>query len=324
MKWSITKSKMFSQCQRKWYYSGIMANHISKDTLRREAYLLKQLQSLYAWRGSLVDDVIEKLIVPRMRCGILPSESEVVDFSMKLMDQQIEFGIAAKHRCQNMIKSNGNGAYCAFYDVEYNGGLDEKTLQDARQEVKTSLVNLLQSSFIKDIMRNSSTLIAQRSLMFEFEKTTISCTPDLIVLAKQDRPLIVDWKVHAFGDADSWLQLGVYAVALASVKPHKDFPPSIQHVLKDPTNIRLVEYQLLKNKQREYSISLEDIDDIYDYIFRSCSEMNRLVKGRKYEELDINQFQTARSPSVCEKCQFKKLCWKKMPVQTGLLEVEWA
>jgi len=301
-----------------------MANHKSKDPLRREAYLLKQLQSLHAWRGSLVDDVIESLIVPRMKYKSLPSEGEVIDFSMKLMDEQVAFGTAAKHRCQNMIKSNANGSYCAFYDVEYNGGLDEKTLLDARQEVKVSLINLLRSDFLKDMMRNSSTIIAQRPLMFEFEKTTISCTPDLIAFAKQDRPLIVDWKVHSFGNADSWLQLGIYAVALTNVKPHKDFPANVQNVLKDPTNIRLVEYQLLKNKQREYSISLDDVDDIHDYIFRSCSEMNRLVKGRKYKELDMNQFQTARSPSVCEKCQFKKLCWKKMPVQTGLLEAGWA
>lgn len=286
--------------------------------------MLKQLQSLHAWRGSLVDKVIENLIVPRTKYGSMPSENEVIDFSMKLMDEQVAFGMAAKHRCQNMMKSNGNGAYCAFYDVEYNGGLNEKTLQDARQEVKTSLVNLLRSDFLKEIMKNSSALIAQRPLMFEFENTTILCIPDLIVFSKQARPLIIDWKVHSFGNADSWLQLGVYAVALSNVKPHKDFPVDVQNVLKDPTNIQLVEYQLLKNKQREYSISLEDIDDIYDYIFRSCSEMNRLIKGRKYKELDINQFQTARSPSVCEKCQFKKLCWKRVPVQTGLLEVEWA
>jgi hypothetical protein len=324
MKWSITKSKAFSRCQRKWFYSEVMANHKSKDPLRREAYLLKQLQSVYAWRGSLVDDVIEKLIVPGMRHGILPSESEVIDFSMKLMDDQIAFGTAARHRCQNMTKSNENNAYCAFYDVEYNGGLNEKTLHDARQEVKASLVNLLRSDFLRETLRNSSTLIAQRPLMFRFEETTISCTPDLIAFAKQGRPLIVDWKVHSFGNADSWLQLGIYAVALANVKPHKDFPADGQKSLKDPTNIRLVEYQLLKNKQREYSISLDDVDDIHDYIFRSCSGMNRLLRGRKYKELDINQFQTARSPSICEKCRFRKLCWKKMPAQTGLLEIEWA
>jgi len=323
MKWSITKSKIFSRCQRKWYYSEIMANHKSTDALRREAYLLKQLQSLQAWRGSLVDRVIQKFIVPRLKSRNLPSEDEVINFSTRLIDQQIEFGKAVKHRCPNMTKSNGNDAYCAFYDLEYNGGLNEQTLQEARQEVVVSLRNLVHSDFLRTIMMDSSYLAAQRSLVFELQNTTISCTPDLLAFSNNAPPLIVDWKVHSFGNADAWLQLGVYAVALSKIKPHKDFPNGIQNQLKDPSNIRLVEYQLLKNKQREYSISAEDVADIYDYIFRSCTEMNRLVNGKKYDALDIKQFQTARSPRICERCQFKKLCWQKMPVQRTLLEVPW-
>ncbi len=323
MRWSITRSKIFSRCQRKWYYSVIMANHKSNDPLRKEAYLLKQLQSLHAWRGSLVDSVIQKLIVPRIKSRNFPSEDEVIDFSMKLMDKQLEFGKARKHRCPNVTKSNGNGAYCAFYDLEYNGELNEQALQKARQDVAVSLRNLVHSDFLKKIMTNSSYVTAQRPLVFEFENTTISCTPDLLAFFNDAPPLIVDWKVHSFGNADSWLQLGVYAVALSRTEPHKDFPEDIQNQLKDPANVRLVEYQLLKNKRREYSISPEDIADIYDYIFRSCTEMNRLVNGKKYDKLHINQFQTARSPETCERCQFKKLCWKKIPVQTLLSEVPW-
>jgi len=323
MRWSITRSKIFSRCQRKWYYYVIVASHRSKDPLRREAYLLKQLQSLRAWRGSLVDSVIQKLIVPRMKSGNFPSEDEVIDFSMKLMDEQLEFGKARKHRCPNVTKSNVNGAYCAFYDLEYNGGLNEEALQEARQDIVASLRNLVRSGFLQKIMANSSYLTAQRSLVYKFENTTISCTPDLLAFFNDAPPLIVDWKVHSFANADSWLQLGVYAVALSRVEPHKDFPQGTQNQLKDPTNVRLVEYQLLKNKQRKYSISPEDIADVYDYIFRSCTEMNKLVDGKKYDKLNINQFQTARSPEICEECQFKKLCWKKMPVQTMLSEVPW-
>jgi len=324
MKWSITKSKMFSKCQRKWYYSEILANHKSKDPLRREAYLLKQLQSVYAWRGSLVDSIIQKLIVPRMRSKNLPSEDEVIDFSMKLMDKQLEFGKASKHRCPNVTKSNKKGEYCAFYDVEYNRGISDETLQEARQDVLTALRNLIHSDFLRQIMTDSTYVTAQRSLVFQFENTTISCTPDLLTFFNAAPPLIVDWKVHSFSNAESWLQLGVYAVALSKIEPHKDFPEGIKPQLGDPTNIRLVEYQLLKNKQREYLVSPEDIADIYDYIFTSCTEMNRLANGKKiHGSLDINQFQTARSPKTCETCQFKKICWTKTPVQRSLFEVPW-
>lgn len=323
MKWSFTKSKMFSKCPRKWYYSEIMASPTAKDSMRREAYLLKQLQSVHAWRGSLVDTVIEKLIVPRIKSKILPSEDDVIDFSMNLMDRQLKFGKERKFRCRNATKSSLGDEYCAFYDMEYNGGLDENSLQEAREDVIVSLRNLIRSNFLKEIMQDGLYSIAQRSMTFKFEDMSISCTPDLVTFFPDNPPLITDWKVHTFANANYWLQLGVYAVALSRIKPHRDFPPVVESQLEDPTTFRIVEYQLLKNKQREYSISPEDVADIYDYIFRSCTEMNRLVDGKKYDESDPKQFQTARSPEICERCRFKKLCWMEMPVQRRLFEGSW-
>lgn len=57
MKWSFYKAKTFNRCQRKWYYSEIEASHSKKDADRREIYLLKQLQSVPAWIGSVVDTI---------------------------------------------------------------------------------------------------------------------------------------------------------------------------------------------------------------------------------------------------------------------------
>jgi hypothetical protein len=313
---------MFSKCPRKWYYFEIVASPRARDPLRREAYILKQLQSLHAWRGSLVDRVIENFIVPRMKSNNFPSEDEIIAFSMSLMDKQLVFGKARKYQYHNITKSSSGDIYCAFYDVEYNGGLDEDTLQEAKEDVILSLRNLVRSNFLRQIMERSSFFTAQRSLVFEFENTTISCTPDLIAFFPDQPPLITDWKVHSFANTDSWLQLGVYALALSRVKPHTDFPKGIRSQLEDPTKFRLIEYQLLKNQQRIYSLSPEDLADIEDYIFKSCTQMNRLVNGKKYNELDVSKFQTARSPEICEKCQFKRLCWRKIKFQKVLLE-EW-
>ena len=324
MKWSFSASRMFSECPRKWYYSKIVANPMAKDPLRREAHLLKQLKSLYAWRGSLVDTVIEKLIVPRIKSNNLPSEEDVTVFSTDLMNRQLEFGKQKKYRSSNSTKSSVGDEYCAFYDVEYNGGLNEDAIQEAKEEVLISLRNLLRSNLIRQVMEESSYVVAQRPLVFQFEDTTISCTPDLLVFHGNAPPKIIDWKVHAFARNDFWLQLGVYAIALSKIKPHKDFPKDMEKRLKDPTTFRLIEYQLLKNEQREHSITLEDVADIEDYIFISCTQMNDLVNGKKFKELDIEQFQTALFPNICSKCKFKKICWKKAFVQRKLFEVPWA
>jgi len=288
-----------------------MASPRSKDTLRREVYLLKQLQSLYAWRGSLVDTVIEKLIVPGINSKNLPSEHDVITFSMKLMDKQIEFGKERKYRFNNITKSDAGEVYCAFYDVEYNGGLDEEALQEAREDVIISLKNLMRSKFLGELVEKSLYVIAQRPLIFKFEKTPVSGTPDLLVFYPDKPPLITDWKVHSSLDTDSWLQLGIYAITLSRTKPHKDFPNGIETWIEDPTTFQLVEYQLLMDKQKEHRISYSDVADIEDYIFESINQINNLLSGKKYGEIDINNFPTTRYPDICVKCQFKKLCWRR-------------
>jgi hypothetical protein len=79
MKWSFSAARTFAACQRKWFYSNIFAYWGAKDKLRKEAYYLKQLQSIYAWRGSLVDKVISRKIVPAMKKGHMPSVKEVTN-----------------------------------------------------------------------------------------------------------------------------------------------------------------------------------------------------------------------------------------------------
>lgn len=295
-----------------------MAYPNSKDYMRRETYILKQLQTIDAWRGSIVDKVIEKQIIPGIKENKLLSDSEVVDFSMELMEKQLKFGMEKRYRDPKITKSGANGAFCAFYEMEYNGGLSEGVLQRAKEDVITSLKNLLHSNFLKEIAINNSYLITQRPLLFRFGDVNISCTPDVFVFFEKHTPLIVDWKVHFFGNTDAWLQLGTYAVALSRVNPHKDFPENFQSQIEDLTKIRLIEYQLLKNQVREYSLSPSDIADIEDYIFRSSMQMRRLVGEKGYNELDVNQFKTAYSPEACEKCQFKKICWGKIPSQKTL------
>jgi hypothetical protein len=308
MKWSITKAKTFAQCPRKWYYSEIMANSRTKDLLRKEAYLLKQLKSIWSWRGRVVDIVIEKQIIPRIKWNSFPSQAEVIDSAIQLMDEQLEFGKAKRYREPDMTKTKVGQTYCAFYDLEYNDNLDEQEVQKAKEDVQISLRNLLSSGFFSEIASKGLRIIAQRSLLFQFAGANISGTPDLVVFFKEEPPLIVDWKVQAFGNTEHWLQLGIYALALSRVKPHNDFPQASGEKLRDPTSFRLVEYQLLKNKLREYSIATEDILDIEDYMFFSIADISRSTRGRGYEHMNINEFQTARFPDTCARCEFRKLC----------------
>jgi len=309
MKWSISTSRVFNTCQRKWYFSQIAASHGKKDTFRRELFLLKQLRSVFAWRGSLVDLVIEKMIVPELKLHRIPSESQVLTYASELIQKQLDFGKTLRFREQDMTKTKAGDDYAAFYDLEYKGKLNDDQIKTAIDEIKTSLQNLLKSELLEEIRSANTYVIAQRTLNHRFEDTSIICTPDLITFFSDRGPMIVDWKVHAFGTTEYWLQLGIYGHALTQVSPHKDFPANFQDQTKSIDKIRLIEYQLLNDQIREYSMTEKNIADIEDYIFTSIDQISRLVNGKKYKDLDSKIFETARFSNMCTRCGFKKICW---------------
>jgi len=205
MIWSITKAKMFSKCQRKWFFYDVLAHARSKDPIRREAYILKQLQTLSGWRGSLVDKVITNLIIPSVKRNDLVGEDRVLEFATGLIKEQIAFALAKKYAQPGMIKSRIGDIFCAFYDIEYDGQLNPEGLESAKEDVVTALKNLLHSSFLDELMKREAYVVAQRPLLFNFEGVSVKCTPDLLVFYKEEYPLIVDWKVH-WGNSDAWLK----------------------------------------------------------------------------------------------------------------------
>lgn len=312
MRWSLSAARTFLVCQRRWYYANVLANARAKDTRRREAYLLKSLQTIYAWRGSLVDKVVSDMIVPSIKKRVIPPEDQIIDYAMQLADKQIAFGKEAKHKEPQITKSAYKNVYCAFYEVEYNGGLDKDQIQQAKDEAVISLKNILHSPLLADVAKNSTHITDQVSISFKFENTTVSCTPDLIAFFEKEPPLIIDWKVHIFATYESRLQLALYALALSRTTPRKGFPPEF-NVL--PQDIRLVEYQLLNNIPRKYHLTDKDISDVEDYIYQSLLRIESACDGEA-KELTPFDFRTARNPRACIRCQFKKMCWKDRPVST--------
>jgi hypothetical protein len=307
MRWSVTASRVFLQCPKKWYYETVFASPKTTDTLRKEAYLLKQLQSVHSWRGKLVDQVISDFVIPKLNLHKLPDVNDALAYADRIFQEQLAFAKAQRYRNNNACRKKQN--YCALFELEY-GSLSQESLQIARDEIHNSLLNFFNSNVLSEFIKDGLRLIAQRTLQFPFANVTVYCTPDLIVFFKDKPPIIVDWKVEAPQYKEHWLQLGVYGVAFSHIKPHKDFPAYWWHILKDPTKITLLEFQLLRNRQIKYSLTEEDIVEIEDYIYKTSLRMQRILDGVKKKTELINLLPTAKSPQMCIKCKFRKICWK--------------
>lgn len=307
MVWSFSSSRMFQHCQRQWFIKQYVANaNAKKDPMRREAYLLSTLQSLHAWRGSLVDSVISEKMIPYLKHRRLPARFRLLDDAQKLFNEQIAFALNNRMREPGMSKRKAGLSFAALYPVEYNEDISSKQLESAWEDVKNALCNLYEMNELLTWLQSAKRLIPQRSLTYTCHGVRAKMQPDLIVFDKDNKPFIIDWKVHSFGTSSARLQLASYALALIGCNPHIDFPLSLTHF--DPSDVGLLEIQLLSKQQRTYTLTQSDIDTVEAYIVHTNMDMVLATEDQP-KQFSLFDFPAALRASTCQRCNFRALCW---------------
>lgn len=312
MIWSFSDSRTFARCQRQWYFGEVVANAIAKKhPTRREAYLLSKLQTVSAWRGQIVDATIGAVLVPALNKRRMPSLDECLRHAIRLFDTQLAFARRHGLRDAEMKPAQAGEEFAAFFEVEYGSGVPEADIARARNEIEQALTNLFGMTDLMSDLRRARYTVAQRPLQFRHDGQPVKAVPDLISFFHDEPPLIVDWKVHFFGVKDYRLQLATYAIALTRCNAHKDFPASAKP--SEPTDVRLVEAQLLTGQLRRYPLTGEDVNEVEDHISASAEQMALALDGRKFGDLGPEDFPVTIFPETCQGCRFRSLCWKETP-----------
>lgn len=307
--WSFSADRMFKQCQRQWYYRRILANAKAHDALRHEAYLLSKLQTIAAWRGQLVDQVISTKVVKELNYRQAFDLKAVLTEAKRLFNLQLDFARAHRLREPGLSPAKAGNAFAAFALIEYGETISEEEIKTAWQEIEQAMVNLARMEDLQTILTASPYLIAQRPLHMGAEEMSVRSVPDLIGFNRSGAPIIVDWKVHLFGNADYRLQLALYALCLAACKPHVDFPAwQPRYAAFD---VRLLEVQLLTGHVREHGVTQSDLDELEGYVAGSALEMKLACGEGKREHCRPEHFAVTLSPGTCRKCVFRKLCWEE-------------
>jgi PD-(D/E)XK nuclease superfamily len=308
MIWSISSFKQFQRCQRKWFLDEKVGSRSNKNTFRKEIYLLSQLESIEAWRGKIVDYTISEFIIPKIQKKQPINQTEVIEFAKKLTRARYEFAKAERYKEDGIKKTEHDYDYAALYNFEYTNStydLNDK-LKQSWSEIETALKNFLSSNELMDYLRTANYLVRQRALTYSLHDFTIKGVPDLIAFFPNKPPHIFDWKVHFFGTKTYNEQLLIYALALTNCNPHKDFVGYINGFTA--YDVKLSEFQLLKNTVRNYFVTDEYIEEINDFIAEGIELMTLKKCNYEYKELNIEHF--AKTPNIdnCTNCQFKKIC----------------
>ena len=308
MWWSYSASRSLRRCQRQWFFKNVMASATAKDPSRRQASLLGKLQSISAWRGSIVDKVISKTLIPNLNRGISINLSKAINCARRLFDRQLAYAQRHPITDVDLKVSNEGEDFAVFHVMQYEGEIPEHDIELAWRDVETALTNLFSLENLKHLLKSSNRIISQRSLHFELmDNVQVRATPDVIVFHDNVAPTIIDWKVHTFGTHDAWLQLAIYAIALSRCNPHSDFPIGFK---THPQEITLYEVQLLTKIVRKHSIKEEQIIDAEEYMLSSAYEIACLTEGKKYTDLDAKDFKVAWYADTCQRCAFRAICWE--------------
>lgn len=311
MIWSISGYKQFNKCPRQWYYSNIVADaRVKNDLFRKDVTILSKLQSIEAWRGSIVDDVISRLLVNTLNRKLPINGDYLKNEAMLSFDQQLNYAIFQQYRLpESKLSSDEN--FAALFAYEFGIEPTIEDIEQARQDIISALDNLLADEEFLSYLRSAKLLVSQRTLLYGFDRFNVRAIPDLIAFFDDKPPHIFDWKVHTYGTITYDEQLISYAVALYKVlqnKPHKDFPKNAAGF--SIYDYKLTEYQLLHKEhiKRDYEVTSESLEEFSDHINVSIIEMYRTGCHKKYNQLEVERFPTTNYVENCPKCAFKKIC----------------
>ena len=310
MRWSVSKARQFQRCQRQWYFKEIVGQHRAPaGSFRREVYLLGLLKSISQWRGDIVDNVLTRAFINWHRYRRQLHPERIIVAARRQFDQQLAVARAHPLHEPGLVPSKRPN-FLVLRCMEYDKVIPQEELDTAWQEIEHAIRNLFEIRPVAEAMRGANVLVAQRSLQFKCSGMNVVAKPDLVIFLKEGPPVIIDWKVHAFGVQEAWMQLGIYAFALASANPHIDFPDDRSW---EPTDIRLLEVQLLTKDLRQYQLSTTDLARLENHIAATAHEMLSATGSSKpiYEHLTPDDFTVTRYPTTCAQCPYKRVCWEE-------------
>lgn len=308
---SITGNKQFKICERHWYYKNIVADsRVKNDAFRREVTLLSKMQTVYAWRGTIVDSVLSKYLVTAINNKYPIKKDFFIRQAIEMFDSQLQFAVSKKYREPDTVIVN-NPEFNILTEYELGKGISEDEIKQAKDDVIIALTNILDDTDFLNYLKSSKFVASQRPLIYYFNRFSVKAKPDLIAFFEDSPPHIFDWKVHTYGTVSYDEQLISYAIALYKVnetKPHNDFPSNLSKW--KIYDYKLTEYQLLHKERikRDYEVTKDKLADFGQEMSSALIQMHLAGANKKYGQLNAKDFSTTKYIEQCEKCSFQKIC----------------
>ena len=85
--------------------------HTTRDPVRKEAFLLKQVKTLDLWQGTIVHRTIQENIVPALQANRSIDWSAAEKWAIAIAERQFEFSAKRRYRESGMTKKLAGALY---------------------------------------------------------------------------------------------------------------------------------------------------------------------------------------------------------------------
>ncbi len=312
MEWSVSKLSALRQCHRKFYFAYELSDFHFTHPIRRKAFELGQSKNLRMWQGILIDNAFSKKIVSIYKQKQEPDYKALADEIVEMAKRQFSFSENQLYRDKSMTKSKAGDEY-QILDVHESGvfyteedllnvysTIHEIILQipnyPSPEDGKTLHEYLAESSYLQPNIQYWN---------FEFEGVKLNPQIDL-VRSKNKSIHVIDWKVSDSNTSDYSRQLII--AGIVSYHNIKKDRITKQWSVPQMEEVSLYEFNLMNGNMKQHPFTKESTAATLDYVFMHSEEQEQLSGDRKWNELNILDYETTDKKETCAFCKFRPLC----------------
>ncbi|OKS84592.1 hypothetical protein [Mucilaginibacter polytrichastri] len=304
VKWAYTTVNTWRECNRKYYFASVLANHNRKNLVRRKAYELRAMQNLTMWKGSVVDKFLEVVIIP-----MITAQKEL-DFQC-LSEQAVAFARKQFRFSENKLYDNPElkkgdieSEYCILDIHETGQPYTEQDLLVCYDDIRKAILNiplvvLPDGRHLMNLLKEANWLKPNVEDRLVYVGNAI-VKPQMDLLVSDNwKPVIIDWKLSDSMVSDYARQLQISGLTI--YKKRLDTPGKPPYLFED---IGLLEVNLLKGIAKHHDFNQEIYNNTIDYISLTSRDI-ALMTG---EDIDIEDFELTNNQVSCKNCNFRLLC----------------
>jgi hypothetical protein len=302
--WSSSRASTFGRCLRAywWQYYGAWGGWESDAPAEaREAYLLKNLSTRWAWVGTVVHSVIEHLLKRlhrRALGGQLRFEKEAVDVAHEIEETTRLMRLHFRESKRGEYRASPKRRF-GLAEHEYGEPVSDEEWRGFHDKAVQAVEGFLRSEvFAKIRASDPATWLPIEALdKFQLEGTDVWAAPDFGLRLPDGGGEIYDWKTGAVAPEANRLQLACYTLYAEA-----------RHGI-DPERVRShLVYLGPSVEVHDFTLTRAELDEARRTIRASMDAMRARLADPNANRADREDFPMTEDRGRCAVCVFRRLC----------------